>query len=263
MTLPLPGSAVVDVKMTVVPPFRIRPLSANTLVVPVKAVVTFLPTGRVLQAAVPPLGLASWWQSESTAADALGINHGALSSTEPVSFVPGLVGQAFNFNGAGFVEVPSSPLLEPANVTATAWVRADFSPGTFQHILSKGAAACDGASYAFSTGGNGGVTFYVSDGVNFSLSPAADATIWDGEWHLVVGTFDGTTVRLYVDGVEVGSGSPAPFAINYSLPDNDKFYIGAYRGTCELRFAGDVDEVQIYGRALAPAEILGLFNAGL
>ena len=35
----------------------------------------------------------------------------------------------------------------------------------------------------------------------------------DGNWHAVAGTFDGQTVRLYVDGTEVGHGSPAPGAI--------------------------------------------------
>ena len=39
---------------------------------------------------------------------------------------------------------------------------------------------------------------------------AGPASVWDGKWHHVAGTFDGSTVRLYVDGVQVGTGTPAP-----------------------------------------------------
>jgi hypothetical protein len=63
--------------------------------------------------------------------------------------------------------------------------------------------------------------------------------------------------RLYVDGVEVtpGTPTPVPIAINTPLPTNQNFYIGAYRGTCELRFNGDIDEVRIFNRALSAPEI--------
>jgi len=61
--------------------------------------------------------------------------------------------------------------------------------------------------------------------------------------------------------IEIGAGTPSSIAINYALPTTDSLFIGAYRGSCEFRFAGDVDEVQVYGRALAPVEVLGLFNA--
>jgi hypothetical protein len=39
------------------------------------------------------------------------------------------------------------------------------------------------------------------------------------------------------------------------LPTNDNLYIGAYRGSCDLRFTGDVDEVQVFGRALFSTEV--------
>ena len=68
--------------------------------------------------------------------------------------------------------------------------------------------------------------------------------------------------RLFVDGTEVGGGTPATIAsINCALPDNRRFYIGAYRGTGEHRFAGDVDEVQLHNRALGAAEISALYVA--
>lgn len=258
----VPGTTVIQPQLVLVPPCTIKPVGRAMLTVPVQTIVTFNSSGRILRAAAPPTGLAAWWQAEGTAADALGANPGALSATGPVTFVPGVVGQAFRFNGAGYVEVPSSPKLEPTTVTATAWVRAsNFPAPLFSYILSKGASGCDGASYALYTGANGGLQFYVSDGTTFSVSPDAGLGVWDGNWHFVAGTFDGATVRLYVDGVEAGTGTPSSITINYQFPDNDNFYIGTYRGSCELPFTGDVDEVQVFGRALTAIELQGLYNA--
>jgi hypothetical protein len=259
--LQIPGSTVVPAQLIVILPVPVRPVGTLVVKVPIKVVVTFSADGHILLAAAPPLGISSWWQAEGTAADALNINPGTLSMTEAVGFVPGKTGQAFQFANQGFVEVPSSPSLEPATLTVGAWVRGT-APGSFGHILSKGAANCDGGSYALYTGLSGGLLFYVSDGTTFGVSPDAGTAIWDGNWHFVAGTFDGSTVRLYVDGTEVGTGTPAPITINYSLPTNDSFYIGAYRGTCEFRFNGDVDGVQLFGRALSSIEVLGLYNAG-
>ncbi len=257
----VPGTRMVESRLAVVLPRSIRPVRTLLVSVTVPTFLTFGDNGKIVEASAPPLGLTSWWQAEGSGADTLGANNGILSSLEPVGFVPGRIGQAFSFNDAGFVEVASTPALETPAVTVTAWVRSEGSPGNFAYVLSKGAADCDGASYALFTGANGGLQFYVSDGASLAVSPDAGQTLWDGNWHLVAGTFDGATVRLYVDGVEVGSGTPAPIAINYDLPTSDSFFIGAFQGTCGLRFTGDVDDVQVFGRALTDPELQGLFNA--
>lgn len=101
-------------------------------------------------------------------------------------------------------------------------------------------------------------------GIGYVLSPYYVASgIWDGQWHHVAGTYDGSFVRLYVDSVEVGSGTPTSITIGYRLsPDND-LIIGQYTGTCrQYPFKGDIDEVEIFDRALSASEIQRIFNAG-
>jgi hypothetical protein len=113
-------------------------------------------------------------------------------------------------------------------------------------VVSKGALQCEAASYGLYTGANGGLSFYISNGMSFTLSPDAGADVWDGRWHVVSGSFDGTTVRLHVDGEEVGSGSPSTVTTTYGLPE-DRFFIGDYRGFCgtPLGFVGDIDAVAV------------------
>jgi hypothetical protein len=142
-----------------------------------------------------------------------------------------------------------------------AWVRGSGYSGPNAYIVSKGAEECFGASYALYTGENNGLVFYVTDGVTLNFSPDAGFGLWNGEWHLVAGTYDGHIVRLYVDGVEVGDGTAATIGgINYNLGDNGRFYIGAYRGTCDYGFTGDVDEVQVFSRALTAAEVESIYH---
>ena len=77
------------------------------------------------------------------------------------------------------------------------------------------------------------------------VSPPASNTMWDGQWHAVVGTYDGAAVRLWVDGQQVGC-TPASGPIGYGLGVNNDFIIGgALAPACseQTNFTGDVDEV--------------------
>jgi hypothetical protein len=176
----------------------------------------------------------------------------AADSHDP-SWIPGVFfGSALRFDGVDdFVSIPDSSSLEPANLTVAAWVRGNGSPGQFKYIVAKGATSCDHSSYGLYSSAGGGVGFYIADKSRYYNSPEAPSTVWDGNWHNVAGTFDGSTVRLYVDGQQVGTGTPAATTIDYSLPVQGGL-IGAYGGSCSdsLTLNGDIDGVQIWSRAL-------------
>lgn len=172
-----------------------------------------------------------------------------------ISLVPGKYGNAFDTSNGGYVQITDTSLLEPANVSVEAWVKAVNFPGSYQYVLSKGANGCNVASYALYTGATGGLQFYISNGTTFATSPDAGRGIWDGKWHYVVGSFDGATVRLYVDGQQVSQGTPTTITPAYNFPDGNDLYIGRYNGTCLFGFNGQLDEVRIWNRALTSNEI--------
>lgn len=70
-------------------------------------------------------------------------------------------------------------------------------------------------------------------------------------------TYDGQFVRLYVDGAEVGSGTPGSGPIVYNLPTYNDLYLGSYefQQGCTGGFRGDIDEVAIWSRALTASEV--------
>ena len=61
-------------------------------------------------------------------------------------------------------------------------------------------------------------------------------------------------VRLFVDGRQVGTGTPANVTINYDLPQPDAA-MGSYQGSCAMYLVGDVDGVSVWDRALPISQI--------
>jgi hypothetical protein len=214
-----------------------------------------------------PAVLADWTFDEGSgqvATDASGHgNDGQLgastgSDTADPAWIDGHSGaHALGFDGSQYVSIPDSGALEPAHVAVHAWVRNDGSPGRFRYVLSKGSVGCDRSAYGLYSGWGGGIAFYVSSSTVYFISPEAPtATVWDGHWHHVIGSYDGGSVRLWIDGASVGTGTATNVGIAYGNGSKG-IYIGMYRGSCDLGFNGLIDDVQVWDDPPAQASAPG------
>jgi Concanavalin A-like lectin/glucanases superfamily len=203
-----------------------------------------------------PIVLGHWAFDEGSgqaAADSSGnASHGHLGATtgsdsaDPDWIAGHDAGSALAFGGGQYVTVPDSATLEPVHVAVDAWVRRDGSPGNWRYVLSKGSLGCDRSAYGLYSGWHGGMAFYVSSDTQYVLSPEVSAArVWDGAWHHVVGSYDGSKVRLWIDGAQVGHGTAVQVAIAYGVGSRG-VYIGSYRGSCDLGFFGDIDDVRVW-----------------
>lgn len=170
----------------------------------------------------------------------------------------------------------TSPLLETPQVTLLAWIRQSGNPGTLRYIAGRGddgSPTCGGSTYALYTGypGKAGLHFYVRSGPTAAATfsaPASDAAVFDGQWHLVAGTYDGTAAQLYVDGAPVGPATPAAPPLRYALGGGTSLYVDGYPVEACALFAnaddwpGSIDEVRVYDRALSASELGRLAAAG-
>ncbi len=249
------GNIVVNVTFTSSNGTRLAGFSGPAL--PVPSGVTTVGSSCV----VPTSGLVSWWPADGNTNDSIGGMNGAIHGTVTFAQTPAIGAGSFQFDGTSFIQVPTSARLEPPLITVSAWVKAS-SVGPFKYILSKQFGTSDG-SYALYSGSSSGLYFYVSNGPGTTiLSPNAGSAVWNGALHHVAGTFDGGTVRLFVDGAEVGTGTPNA-RLSYSTPPNDLF-IGTFAGSTNGTFnwPGIIDEVQIFDRALTGTEIRNIFLSG-
>lgn len=192
---------------------------------------------------IPPLsGLVSWWRGEGNARDFVGNNHGTASGG--ASYAPGIVGQAFKFDGVDdVITVPHSDSLNfpsRSSFTLEAWAFRTIA-ATVQHLVGK-RAGCGGDS-----------NFYqmVIDH-RFTVVPVPPLN----EWTHLVSVHEKETGQLkqYMNGMLVSSYSFVN-GVNTS-----PFTIGNV-GTC-AGFAGLMDEVAVYNRSLTEAEIRSLYAAG-
>jgi hypothetical protein len=182
-------------------------------------------------------------------------NNGAITGA---AWTDGKYNPGLSFDGNDKVVVNDADILEPEKVTLEAWVKRNGTPGTYKYIAGKQYSGNNG-SYNLYTGGSGGLRFYIGYSASQWIpSPDAGIGVWDGNWHHIVGTYDGVKVRLYKDGVEVGSGTSTTQSIEYNTSN---FYIGSYGNG--FYFSGLIDEVRVYSRDLSGAEILARYQTGL
>jgi len=127
-------------------------------------------------------------------------------------------------------------------------------PVGYSYIVNEGLQGCVCASYAIYTDASGNPGFYTCTGSASSVAIVPKEQVWDGKWHSIVGTYDGASVRVYLDGVLVGS-PVAGVAPSYSLSAHSDFRIGHLGGGCGRSFAGDIDEVGVWDGALSDSEI--------
>lgn len=201
-------------------------------------------------------GLVGWWQfneGEGTIASDSSVysNDGDIVGA---SWVDGKYGKAINLNGStDFVEVSDDVSLHLSEITISVWIKRGRI-NTEEMICSK----YDGNYnewylYILS---NNRFGLLIGDGsdnsVAYSVSPTYDLDE-TGVWYHLVGTFDGTNLKLYLNGVDVTDGSVTQDSLNNYT---NVIRIGKASWYDGLHFDGIIDEVRIYDHALTPDEIL-------
>src|SRR5205823_5106384 len=80
----------------------------------------------------------------------------------------------------------------------------------------------------------------------------------DGSFHFVAGTYDGTMMRLSLDGIEVAS-RPVTGSIDHA--GSADIFIGR-DGVFPRNSKAAIDEVELFNRALSQTEIAAIYHAG-
>ncbi|HZV74163.1 MAG TPA: LamG domain-containing protein, partial [Conexibacter sp.] len=96
----------------------------------------------------------------------------------------------------------------------------------------------------------------IQSGARHRLQTPAGVIVAGGTYH-VVGTFDGTTQRLYVNGTQVAS---APLSGSATITPRWLF-VGSWDGSSEF-FSGTIDEPAVYNAVLSPARVSTHYRAG-
>ena len=204
---------------------------------------------------VPPSDQVSWWPADGDATDIIGANDGTLVGS--ATFDTGYVGQAFSFSG-GSVALTSQPPLAQG-FTIETWV--NFEDTNFNNFLHQ---------VIF----NNNQVFLRKNGIAEGNKLAVFVTLADesveraqsitvpvaGIWTHVAATWEGTLLKLYVNGQ-----LQSPISREGSLTSTAvqaQIGRGHQTGLTNNPFFGRIDEFGIYNRALSATEIQVIVDAG-
>ncbi len=220
-----------------------------------------------------PWGIVGWWPGNGTAIDIVGGNNGQLAGD--AAFAPAVVGLGFSLDGEGdYVQIPDAPALKPARVSVEAWVRFDsldtpvvsqFGAVGLQYVIfKKNTRTFNFEAYALRKQREAGVdrlVFSVGDveGGGTTTPAVSTTAVVPGEFYHVVGTYDGSYVRLYVNG-QLEAEAPVSIVVDYGTRP---IFIGTSGETVfDGKLNGIVDEASIYNRALGAQEVAALYASG-
>ena len=138
--------------------------------------------------------------------------------------------------------------LTTNKVTLAGWIKTDTSIQAWSTVISKAAD-----QYRLTVTGNGKAHLAVR--APGDIGTSAPTTVVDGTWHHIAGTYDGSALNMYVDGVldysKVATG-------NINIATNAPVLIGdnAWWGP-DCQWDGNIDDVRIYNDAQTIGQIRG------
>jgi hypothetical protein len=205
-------------------------------------------TRRIVRPGAPE-GLTGWWTFDEAdgapvALDVSGRRRGGI--LRGALRAPGREGRALVCDG-GCVEVPGAGVFAATNgLTVECLVRTE-APAQENRWIVNCVHGADPAS-GFRLGVLGGRPCFQVPLTPWSHHLKASEPLPAGRWVHLAGTFDGTTMRLYVDGVERGAMErPGPLH-----PAAGPLILGSYAVGHGSHFEGLLDDVRVLDRARAP-----------
>ena len=179
----------------------------------------------------------------------------------------GVANSAYRFNGTdNFITMANAPSNTfTSSFSISVWVKpsagygSGSSPnGNQNQVVSKwGFGGPNNAAYALGVDQTGAAFTGVHDGSNNSSAYSTPITVSINDWHHLVSTLSGGVLKLYINNVLVNTtfNSVNPQSSNYAL-EIAREAIGNY-----AYFKGDIDDIQLYNRALSHCEISQIYTS--
>lgn len=206
----------------------------------------------------PQNGLAQFYSGDGTMEDTAGVT--ALTARGQVAFVPGKIGQAFFFNGSGFLEGPQGADYWFGVHDSTLSLYVKFAALQGEMTLLDHMAIDKGMGFALIKSADNRFLFEVAtpDGPS---TLASNRHALENDWyHLVVSKAD-RELRFFIDGELENQSSPIS-PMKFPTPDHmiGRLHFGAdVRGRAPLH--GWLDEIAFYNRSLSPQEVKELYRS--
>lgn len=185
---------------------------------------------------------------------------GTLTNMSPINdWVNGDAGHALNYDGTNdTVDTPHSGVWDGlSQISFQCKVKFDqlsSDKGEEQIFLAKRKVAAPEDSMTINLNGSNKISFFLRNDTPTLKFVVANSVLQAGVWYVIICTYDGAFLRIYINGFLDG----APAAQTGAILDTDStFRIGAYASNF-LRLNGDTEFVNVWNKCLTPDEALSL-----
>jgi len=216
-------------------------------------------------------GLISCWEFEETTGTTANDSHGSNNLVRVGATVnqPGKTGRAYSFDGNDYLyKNPASMFSALAGVSVSAWVYPTLSTSSdyYTIIVSKLHSSWVNPYYQFQLmvrhGSYKRYEFVVGQSAANKLTVTGNNSYAANTWAFLVGTYDGQTVRIYMNGAlkytdSFASPGPTGGATSNLYIGDDADLFANFR-----EWQGKIDQVGIWNRALTSDEVSQLYNSG-
>lgn len=226
-------------------------------------------TTKTLGCIAAPANLVLWLpfdESGGTLSENLGSPANPGTQVNGPSVVTGAyVDNSLNFTGTQYVTVPDYPGIDfnGGDFTIDAWVsRAVGAPNAPPCVIvQKQLTSSPNVGYCLSLASGQLNLTLTSSSASITLTDTAHTILADGTWHFVAVSVSQSAglVNFYVDGA---TPTTMTLSTTYNLNNNNQLRVGAQEVAGYGPWYGDLDEVEIFNRALSGAELQGIFGAG-
>lgn len=209
-------------------------------------------------------GLIAHYMLDGNGADSSGNgHHGTVMGATSTANLKNQSNKAMQFSSTSdYIDVPNSAALHPTSgITVAAWVYINaFNPTSpnASDIIKKGyddnATGCYLLRYS---GGSKKAYFRIRFSDGTTSAPLSTSTLSTGQWYHLLGSYDGSTMKMYVNGT-----LEASEAVSKTMTSNtDQLRIGRNIDVSwPYPVNGKIDDVRIYNRALKESEIDQLYG---
>jgi hypothetical protein len=200
--------------------------------------------------------------------DSSGEAHTLTAISDPAEDSSGVFNGAVALDGNDAYSAVDHADFKPTGAfTISAWIKSSTT-GALQIIFQSYSQNTNRAGFFFEINTVNQLTFIISDNTGTSINTSymqiiGGTVVTDGNWHLAVGTWNGTTLNLYVDGVvDATPVSWAGHTIAYAATNYVHVGCKNSAGSTGSYFTGSLDDVALFnGVALTPTQVYSLYSS--
>lgn len=217
---------------------------------------------QVPPAYVPTNGLVGYWPFNGNANDESGNgNNGTVISGLLSNDRLGNANSSYYLNGQNdYITVPSVSSILPNRLTLSVWIKIPSNYSGNNGIGPIIRARFYGYILWFDSL-NGSIIHILHHNSSSTTTTNTPSNINDNQWHQIVGSFDGTNNKLYLDG-QLISTDTTTLSNLYYVSDGPVVFgrDGNNTSASTAMYQGWIDDIGIWNRALTQQEITAMYN---